>query len=161
MATLKFAKVVYDIKLTSSKNLLLVLGRCLIPSRRRCSYKMAYKWPKNAKNGFFWVATLTTLATLKFSKVVYDIKLTLLNNPLLVLGQNILPSRRRCSYKFVKVAVTSYVRTCTFFHSNRYIYIYIYIYIIRTLVLLYVFPYERPFDKIIIITAPRRYTIST
>ena len=48
---------------------------------------------KNAKNGFFGVATLATLATLKFSKVVYDIKLTLLNNPFLVLGRYLLPSQ--------------------------------------------------------------------
>ena len=85
---------------------------------------------KNAQNGFLGVATLATLTTLKFSKVVYDIKLTLLNNPLLVLGQNILPSRRRCSYKFVKVAVTSYVRTYVrvlfFIVIDIYIYIYIY-----------------------------------
>ena len=44
------------------------------------------KMAQNAKNGIFGVATL---ATLKFSKVVYDIKLTLLNNPLLVLVQNL------------------------------------------------------------------------
>ena len=62
------------------------------------------KMAQNAKNGIFGVATLATLATLKFSKVVYDIKLTLLNNPLLVLGQNLLRSRRRCMYKFVKFA---------------------------------------------------------
>ena len=57
------------------------------------------KMAQNAKNGFIWVAILTNLATLKFSKVVYDIKLTFLYNLYLVLGQYLLPSWRRCRYK--------------------------------------------------------------
>ena len=68
------------------------------------------------------MATLATLATLKFSKVVYDIKLTLLNNPLLVLGQNLLPSRRRYDYKFVKFAVSD-GRVLFFIVIDIYIYI--------------------------------------
>ena len=59
------------------------------------------KMAQHAKNGIFGVATLTNLATLKFSKVVYYTHLTFLNNLLLEFFENLLPSRRRCMYKFV------------------------------------------------------------
>ena len=54
---------------------------------------------KMAKNGIFGVATLATLATLKFSNLALYIHPSMLYNPLLVLGRYLLRSRRRCSYK--------------------------------------------------------------
>ena len=77
---------------------------------------------KMAKNGIFWVATLTNLATLNFSKVIYYTHLTLFNNLLLECFENLLPSRRRCMYK---TAITYRQTGVSIFYSNRYIHIYI------------------------------------
>ena len=96
------SKVLEYTLLNFLNNLQLVLGRYLLPSRRRCNYKFV-------KFGVFWhifeVATLSKLATLKFSKMAYDINQSFLNNLQLVLGRCLLPSRRRCNYKFVKFGI--------------------------------------------------------
>ena len=69
------------------------------------------------------------MATLKFSKVCEYTHLTFLYNLLLVLGQYLLPFRRRCNYKFAMTHGRTHGRTYFFIVIDIYIYICVCVYI--------------------------------